>query len=62
MTTQERARQPARSGLYLVVAVAALLLTLYLVVQLIGFLVKLVFVTAAAVIGLAVWRAWRASS
>jgi hypothetical protein len=62
MTTRDRVERQARDGLYLVVAVAALLLTLYLALQLIGFLVKLLFFVAVVVVGLAAWRAWRASS
>jgi hypothetical protein len=61
MGTPGTAGRTARSGFYLAVTVLALLVTLYLILQLIGFLFKLLFLVAAVVIGLAAWRAWRTS-
>jgi hypothetical protein len=47
-----------RSGAYLAVIAAALIVTLYLILQLIGFLLKLLFLAAAVVIALVAWQAW----
>lgn len=49
-------------GLYVAVVVVALALAFYLALQLVGFVFKLLFVTAVALVGLAAWRAWRGSS
>jgi hypothetical protein len=46
-------------GMYLVVTAVALLVAVYLALQLIGFLFKLAFLVVAAMIGLAAWRAWK---
>ena len=44
---------------YFVVAIAAALITVWLALQILGFLFKLVFIVAAALIALAAYRAWR---
>jgi len=62
MTGGGRANQPASSGLHLVVTLVALLATIYLALQVIGFLFKLLFIAVAALVGLAAWRAWRTGS
>jgi hypothetical protein len=59
MATSPRSREGARGGFHLAVTLVALLVTVYLAFQLIGFLFKLVFLGAAALIGFAAWRAWR---
>jgi hypothetical protein len=62
MGTPGTAEHRVRSGLYLAITAAALLVTLYLILQLIGVLFKLLFLAAVVVIGLMAWRAWRTSS
>jgi hypothetical protein len=62
MAMSPKTRNTERSGFYLAVALVALLVTIYLALQLIGFLFKLAFLAAAAFIGLAAWRAWRGTS
>jgi hypothetical protein len=47
---------------YFAVAVLALVVALWLVLQIIGFLFKLIFLTAIVLVGLAAYRAWRAAS
>jgi hypothetical protein len=59
MGTSETA---GRSWFYLAVIVVALLVTLYLILHLIGFLFRLLFLVAVVAIGLAAWRAWRGGS
>ena len=49
-------------GLYLAVAVLALVVALWLALQIIGFVFKLIFFTLIVLVGVAAWRAWRASS
>ena len=49
------------SGLYFAIAVLALIVALWLALQIIGFLFKLVFLTLIVLLGLAAYRAWRAS-
>ena len=49
-------------GLYLAVAVLALVVALWLALQIIGFVFKLIFFTLIVLVGVATWRAWRASS
>jgi hypothetical protein len=48
-----------RSRVYLAVIAAALIATLWLILQLIGFIVKLLFLAAAVVVALVTWQAWR---
>jgi hypothetical protein len=48
--------------LYLAVIVAALVITVYLTLQVVGFLVKLLFLAAVTVLALAAFRAWRGAS
>jgi hypothetical protein len=45
-------------GVYLAVTVVALLATVYLAFQVIGFIFKLAFLALAVWIGLRAWRAW----
>jgi hypothetical protein len=47
---------------YFAVAVLALVVALWLVLQIIGFLFKLIFLTPIVLVGLAAYRAWRAAS
>jgi hypothetical protein len=49
-------------GLYFAVAVAALAIALWLALQIIGFLFKLIFLAAIVLVGVTAYRAWRASS
>ena len=48
-------------GLYFAIAVLALIVALWLAFQIIGFLFKLIFFTLIVLIGVAAYRAWRAS-
>jgi hypothetical protein len=48
-------------GLYFAIAVLALIVALWLALQIIGFFFKLVFVTLIVLLGLAAYRAWRAT-
>jgi hypothetical protein len=48
--------------LYFAVAVLALLVALWLALQIIGFLFKLLFLTVIVLLGMAAYRAWRAAS
>jgi hypothetical protein len=57
-----RYSRPERDGRYLVITVVALVLAVYLALQIIGLVVKLLFVLSALWIGLVAWRVWRASS
>jgi hypothetical protein len=50
-----------RSGLYFAFVVLALIVALWLVLQILGFLFKVVFFAAIVLVGLAAFRAWRAS-
>jgi hypothetical protein len=50
--------QPA---LYFAIAVLALLIALWLAFQIIGLLFKLIFFSLIVLIGIAAYRAWRAS-
>jgi hypothetical protein len=45
--------------LYLVIAIVAALITVWLALQILGFLFKLVFLVLAALIALAAYRSWR---
>jgi hypothetical protein len=49
-------------GLYFAVAVLALVVALWLALQIIGFVFKLVFFTLIVLVGVGAWRAWRAGS
>ena len=49
-------------GLYLAIAVLALIVALWLALQIIGFLFKLVFLTVIVLVAVAAYRAWRAAS
>jgi Na+-transporting methylmalonyl-CoA/oxaloacetate decarboxylase gamma subunit len=51
-----------RGGLYFALTVVALLIAIYLVFQLIGFVFKLLFFVAVVLIAVAAVRAWRGSS
>jgi hypothetical protein len=59
MSTPDTTRRTGRDWLSLAVTVAALVVAIYLALQVIGFMFKLLFVAAVVVIGLAAWRAWR---
>ena len=48
-----------RSGLYFAVVVLALIVALWLVLQILGFLFKVVFFALIALVGVAAYRAWR---
>jgi hypothetical protein len=48
-----------RAGLYLLVLCVALIATAYLALQVLGFLLKLAFLAAAALLAVAAARAWR---
>jgi hypothetical protein len=58
----ERAQRPDRAGLYFALTVVALLATVYLIFQLLGFVVKLLFFAAVVLVAIAAVRAWRPSS
>ena len=49
------------AGFYFAVAVLALLVAIWLALQIIGFLFKLLFLTAIVIVGVAAYRAWRAA-
>jgi hypothetical protein len=51
-----------RGGLYFALTVVALLIAVYLVFQLLGFVFKLLFFAAVVLIAVAAVRAWRESS
>jgi hypothetical protein len=60
MTSPPRRREGGEpSGIYLAVTALGLIAVLYLALQLIGFLFKLLFLAAAVLIAVAAWRAWR---
>jgi hypothetical protein len=50
-----------RPGLYFAIAVLALIVALWLAVQIVGFLFKLIFFALIVLVGIAAYRAWRAS-
>ena len=50
-----------RSGLYFALVVLALIVALWLVLQILGFLFKGVFFALIVLIGVAAYRAWRGS-
>ena len=49
-------------SLYFAIAVLALIVALWLALQIIGFLFKLVFLIVIVVVGLGAYRTWRAAS
>jgi hypothetical protein len=51
-----------RSDLYFALTVIALVVALWLVLQFIGFLFKLVFFALIVLVGVAAFRAWRGSA
>jgi hypothetical protein len=56
----QRPQQADQSGLYLALIVFALAVTLWLMLQLLGFLLKVFVFAAVVVVAVAAWRAWRA--
>jgi hypothetical protein len=59
MTANRRAERAGGGGLYLAITVVALIVAVWLAVQVIGFLLRLILLVAAALIALAAYRAWR---
>jgi hypothetical protein len=55
------ARSDSRSGMYLVVTIVALVVAVYLTLQILAFVLKLALLVLAVIVGLAAWRAWTAS-
>jgi membrane protein implicated in regulation of membrane protease activity len=51
-----------RPGLYLAIAVVALIVALWLVFQIIGFLFQVIFFALIVLVGVAAYRAWRSAS
>jgi membrane protein implicated in regulation of membrane protease activity len=49
-------------GVYLAIAVVALIVALWLVFQFIGFFFKLIFFALIVLVAVGLWRAWQASS
>jgi uncharacterized membrane protein YhaH (DUF805 family) len=60
--TVERAHRADRTGLYFALTVVALIATVYLIFQLLGFVFKLLFFAAVVLVAVAAVRAWRATS
>jgi hypothetical protein len=58
-TARGGGRRGDRSGLYLAIVLFALALSVYLMLQLTGFLLKLFVFVAVVLIAVASWRAWR---
>ena len=54
-----RTEQPERSGLYLAITVAAVLVAVYFAFQVIGFLFKLFFLALAVAVAWVAYKAWR---
>ena len=52
---------PSRA-LYLVIALVAALIAVWLALQILGFLFKLVFLIAAALVAVAAYRSWKEAS
>jgi hypothetical protein len=52
-------RESTGRGVYLLVTVVALLLAVYLALQVIGFLFKLLFLALAAAVAYHAYQAWR---
>jgi hypothetical protein len=59
MAASPRADGSDRSGLYLAIALVALLATFYLVTLVVGWVLKVVFVVAAVLLAVSALRAWR---
>jgi hypothetical protein len=51
-----------RSGLYLALVVLALVVALWLALQILGLVFKLVFFSLIVLVGVAAYRAWRGSA
>jgi hypothetical protein len=51
-----------RAGLYLLLTVVALIVAVYLIFQLLGFVFKVLFFAAVLLIAIAAIRAWMSSS
>jgi hypothetical protein len=51
-----------RSGLYFALVVLALIVALWLVLQILGLVFKLVFFSLIVLVGVAAYRAWRGST
>jgi hypothetical protein len=49
------------AGLYFAIAVLALIVALWLALQIIGVFIKLIFFALVVLIGVAVYRSWQAS-
>jgi hypothetical protein len=56
-----RSTSGARAGIYLALTVLALILAVYLIFQLLGFVFKLLFFAAVLLIAVAGIRAWMSS-
>ena len=48
-------------GLYFAVAVLLLIVAVWLALQIVGFIFKLIFLTLIVLLGVAAYRAWQAS-
>jgi hypothetical protein len=59
MPATQPTEQPERSGLYLAVTVAAVLVAVYFALQVIGFLFKLFFLALAVAVAYVAYNAWR---
>jgi hypothetical protein len=57
----ERSTSGSRAGLYLLLTVVALIVAVYLIFQLLGFVFKLLFFAAVLLIAVAAIRAWLSS-
>jgi hypothetical protein len=51
-----------RSGLYFALVVLTLVIALWLALQILGLLLKLVFFSMIVLVGVAAYRAWRGSA
>jgi len=57
----ERSTSGARAGLYLLLTVVALIVAVYLIFQLLGFVFKVLFFAAVLLIAIAAIRVWLSS-
>ena len=57
-----RRENGAQGGLYLALTIVALLVAVYFALQLLAFVLKLVFLVLAAVVAVAAYRAWRGAA
>ena len=57
----ERSTSGSRAGLYLLLTVVALIVAVYLIFQLLGFVFKVLFFAAVLLIAIAGIRAWLSS-